>query len=111
MDLDVRIDEKGKFYTPRVVKDTLNAFIRTTDQVIIGHIHVRPETRLKDDLNDDSSRFLAVTDARIYDATNETLLYHTGLLLVAYAHITMIGPLEAFRDFRPVPWQTPDAEE
>lgn len=111
MDLDMRIDEKGKFYTPRVAKDTLSAFIRTADQIIVGHVYVRPDTRLKDDLSEDTSRFLAVTDARVYDGTKEKLLYHTSFLLVAYAHITMISPLDALEDIRPVPWQAPETKE
>src|SRR6185295_7810743 len=81
--MDMRIDEKGKFFTPRVAKDTLTAFIRTGDQIIVGHVYVRPDKRLKDDLSEDTSRFLAVTDARVYDAESEKLLYHSSLLLVA----------------------------
>ena len=72
--MDMRIDEKGKYFTPRVAKDTLPAFIRTADQIIVGHVYVRPEKRLKDDLNEDASRFLPVTDARVYNAADETLL-------------------------------------
>src|SRR5690349_16874560 len=78
MSMDVRFDEKGKFFTPRVAKDTLPAFIRTGDQVIVGHVYVRPEKRLKDDLSEDTSRFLPVTDARVYDAASEKLLYHSS---------------------------------
>ena len=65
MDIEMRFDEKGKFFTPRVAKDTLTAFIRTGDQIIVGHVYVRPDKRLKDDLSEDTSRFLAVTDARV----------------------------------------------
>ena len=106
----MRFDEKGKFYTPRVTKDTLPALIRTADQVIVGHVYVRPDKRLKDDLSEDSSRFLPVTDARVYRAADESLLYHSSLLLVSYHHIIMISPLEALADVRPVPWQ-PAAEQ
>lgn len=109
--MDVRIDEKGKFFTPRVAKDTLPALIRTVDQVIIGHVYVRPEKRLKDDLNEDVSRFLPVTDARVYDAADESLLYHSSFLLVAYQHIVMISPLDAMEDVRPVPWQSANGYE
>jgi len=108
--MDMRFDEKGKFYTPRVTKDTLPALIRTADQVIVGHVYVRPDKRLKDDLSEDSSRFLPVTDARVYRAADESLLYHSSLLLVSYQHIIMISPLEALADVRPVPWQ-PAAEQ
>jgi hypothetical protein len=111
MDLDMRIDEKGKFYTPRVAKDTLSAFIRTAHQIIVGHVYVRPDTRLKDDLSEDTSRFLAVTDARVYDAAKEKLLYHTSFLLVAYEHIIMLSPLDALADIRPVPWQALETKE
>src|SRR5207248_891011 len=78
--MDMRIDEKGKFFTPRVAKDTLPALIRTADQVIVGHVYVRPDKRLKDDLNEDVSRFLPVTDARVYNAADESLLYHSSFL-------------------------------
>jgi hypothetical protein len=103
--MDVRFDEKGKFFTPRVAKDTLPALIRTVDQVIVGHVYIRPDKRLKDDLSEDASRFLPVTDARVYDAARETLLYHSSLMLVSYRHIVMLSPLDAMEDIRPVPWQ------
>jgi hypothetical protein len=109
--MDVRFDEKGKFFTPRVAKDTLPALIRTVDQVIVGHVYVRPDRRLKDDLSEDTSRFLPVTDARVYRAADETLLYHSSLLLVAYQHIVMISPLEAMEEVRPVPWLNANGEE
>jgi hypothetical protein len=107
----MRIDEKGKFYTPRVAKDTVPALIHTADQVIVGHVYVRPEKRLKDDLSDDTSRFLPVTDARVYKASDEALLYRSGFLLVAFQHIVMISPLEEMEDIRPVPWQHVAAQE
>ncbi|HEX8077667.1 MAG TPA: hypothetical protein VF511_07620 [Chthoniobacterales bacterium] len=109
--MDMRIDEKGKYYTPRVAKDTLPAFVRTADQVIVGHVYVRPGKRLKDDLNEDTSRFLPITDARVYDAGTETLLYHSSFLLIAYSHIVMLSPLDALANIRPAPWNALQAEE
>jgi hypothetical protein len=111
MDMDMRIDEKGKYFTPRVAKDTLPALIRTADQLIVGHVYVRPDKRLKDDLNEDASRFLPVTDARVYNAADESLLYHSAFLLVAYQHIVMISPVEALADVRPAPWQEASNQE
>lgn len=109
--MDIRFDEKGKFYTPRVVKDSLPALIRTHHQVIVGYVYIRPEKRLKDDLSDDTSRFLPITDARVYDAETEELLYHSSFLLVAYRHIIMLSPLDALADVRPVPWHLPQPSE
>jgi hypothetical protein len=111
MDMDMRFDEKGKFFTPRVAKDTLTAFVRTANQIIVGHVYVRPDKRLKDDLNEDPSRFLPVTDARVYDSATEALLYHSSFLLIAYSHIIMISPLDALADIRPAPWQALQTEE
>jgi len=109
--MDIRIDEKGKYYTPRVPKDTLLAFVRTVDQIIVGQVYVRPDKRLKDDLNEDTSRFLPITDARVYDAASEKLLYHSSFLLIAYSHIILISPLDALADIRPTPWQSSQDQE
>lgn len=103
--MDLRIDDKGKYFTQRVSKDMLPAFIRTAEQVIVGNIHTRPERRLKDELSEDNARFIAVTDARVYDASSEQLLYHSALMLVAYSQIVLLSPLEALEDIRDVPWQ------
>lgn len=103
--MDLRIDEKGKYYTQRVSKDMLPAFIRTVDQVIVGNIHMRPDSRLKDELDAHTTHFLPVTDARVYDAQSEQLLYHSALMLVAMTHIVMISPLEAHEAVRDLPWQ------
>lgn len=102
--MDMRIDDKGKYFTPRIVKDLLPAFIRTADHVIIGNMYARPEQRLKDELNEDTSRFLAITDARVYAADSEQLLYRSALMMVAYDHIVMLSPLEAHEHVRDVPW-------
>lgn len=110
--MEMRIDDKGKYFTPRVAKECLPALIRTADQIIVGEVHVRPERRLKDDLGDDRSRFLAVTDARVYTAADETLLYHSSFLLVSYQHIITLSPLEAIENVRAVPWaHVPGQEE
>jgi hypothetical protein len=108
--MDLRIDEKGKYFTSRVAKDSLAALIRTQDQVIVGFIYVRPERRIKDELNEDESRFLPITNARIYDAHSEKLLYESTFLLVAFDHIVMVSPLDAMPNVRTVPWQGSPAD-
>ena len=96
--MEAHVDEKGKYYTPRVVKDPVRAFIRTTDHVIVGHVYIRPDQRLSDSLSEDHARFLPITDVQVYDTTTHTLLYQSNFLLVAYHHIMMIGPLDALID-------------
>jgi hypothetical protein len=102
--MDLRIDEKGKYYTARITKDVLAAVVRTTDQIIVGHVHVRPEHRLKDELDGDRSRFLAMTEASVYAAEGDVLLYRTHFLLVAYQHMITITPIDALSDTHTAPW-------
>jgi hypothetical protein len=109
--MDVRIDEKGKFFTPRVAKDAMPALIRTIDQHVIGYLYVRPDKRLKDEINEDTSRFLPVTDAKVYHATTDEFIYRTSFLLVAFQHILSITPVEAISASRNGPWLNPETEE
>jgi hypothetical protein len=108
--MEVRVDEKGKFFTPRVAKDAVTAFVRTCDQVIVGAIYVRPGNRLTDELNSDSAPFLPITDAQVYRASDEALLYRAGLLMVAYGTVVLIGELDALAEIRPAPWQLDQPE-
>jgi hypothetical protein len=108
--MDLRIDDRGKYFTARIAKDSLAAFVRTGDQLIVGQIHVRPERRLTDEINGDSARFLPITAARVYDAAGTTLLYESSFLLVSYQHIVTIGPLEALSPHQPAPWHQPSTQ-
>src|SRR5438552_19107582 len=75
-----------------VPTERIEALIRTTDQLILGKVHAQPGKRLKDEMNSDSSRFIAITDARVYDATGRQLLYETAFLLLANDHIVSMTP-------------------
>jgi hypothetical protein len=103
--MDVRVDERGKYFTPRIAKDVVLAFVRTRDQLIVGSIYVRPGHRLTDELNSDTAPFLAITDAQVLRASDEVLLYRAGLLMVAYHTIVLIGELDALAELRPAAWQ------
>lgn len=109
--MDVRINEKGKFFTPRIAKDAMLALVRTTDEQIVGYLYIRPDKRLKDEINEDTSRFLPITDAKVYAASNDDLIYQTSFMLVSYSHIISITPLEAVSDAKPMPWLPEHREE
>jgi len=108
--MDMRIDEKGKFFTPRVAKDAMQSLVRTADEHIIGYLYVRPDKRLKDEINEDTSRFLPITDARVFNAETDALIYRTSFLLVSYSHIISITPVEAISESRPAPWMELEPE-
>lgn len=80
-----------------VPTETTGVAVRTADQLIVGLLHAHPHKRLKDELNGTSDRWLAVTMARVYDAAGSRLLYESGVVLVASAHIVSVTPLSAVR--------------
>ncbi len=86
-------DEKGKIFTQVVAKEPVQVIIQTAQNQIHGAIHVRPGTRLKDELNEDQGRFLAITDATIYTLQQEEL-YHCGFLVIHYDQIVWMFPKE-----------------
>lgn len=93
--MEIRIDENGKFFTPHVNKEAVATVVHTSDQLIVGSIHLRLDQRLKDELNSAGERFLAITDARVYTKGAEKLLYTSTLVLVGYNHIVAVSPLDA----------------
>ena len=89
-----------------VAKESIAAVVRTADQLIVGQVHARPQKRLKDEMNHVSDRFMAITDARVYDAGGNRLLFETGFILVSNAHIVSIAPVSAVTQFGEVTWAT-----
>ena len=89
-------DEKGKIFTQVVAKEPILVTIRTTTTLIRGAIHVRPGSRVKDELNGSRESFIAVTDAVVY-GTNSEILYRSNFLVVNIAHIEWVIPEEEFR--------------
>jgi hypothetical protein len=76
----------------RVPTERIEALIRTSDQLIVGRLHAQPGGRLKDEMNHNSARFIAITDARVYDASGQELLYEADFLLLANDHIVSVTP-------------------
>jgi hypothetical protein len=78
-----------------VPTERIEAVVRTGDQLIVGRLHAEPGKRLKDEMNHNSTRFIAITDARVYDAAGRELLYRTDFLLVANGHIVSVTPRQS----------------
>src|SRR5262245_60107487 len=87
-----------------VAKQHIWAAVRTLDQLVVGELHVRPQKRLKDELNLSNERFLALTDARVYDAEGTTLLYRTSFMLISNAHIVSVAPIEKMQNGPDTRW-------
>ena len=87
----------------RVPTERIEALIRTGDQLIVGRLHAEPGKRIKDEMNHNSTRFIAITDARVYDAAGLELLYKTDFLLLANDHIVSVTPRQSVTSGR-APW-------
>ena len=86
--MTIKFDEKGKFFTDVVTKDAIQAVIQTTTHQIHGHIHIRKDVRLKDEL-DLNQTFLAVTNAEVL-ATDGQVLYRTDFIAIQRGQIVWI---------------------
>jgi hypothetical protein len=95
--MTIRVDAKGKIFTDIVRKDEVPALIQTVTNLIHGHIFVRPDQRIKDELNSNQEQFLAVTQAQVYGAGGQ-VLYRSQFLTLNKAHVVWIRPDEEAQD-------------
>jgi hypothetical protein len=83
-------DEKGKFYTEVVAKDTVAAIIQTITHLVRGDVYIRPGRRLKDELNQ-NEQFLAVTNASVFSLQGE-LIFRSKFLTVNRTQVIWVTP-------------------
>jgi hypothetical protein len=83
-------DEKGKIFTDIVSKVAVPATIQTTTHLIRGHVHVRRDQRIKDELDVNES-FLAITDVAVLGPDGQTL-FDAPFLAVRRSQIVWVLP-------------------
>lgn len=93
--MTTQYDEKGKIFTQVVAKRRVQVTIQTSQNIIRGTVYVRPDARVKDELNAiaDRERFLAVTDAVLFSLQDDEL-FHTNFMVLNVNHIIWITPEE-----------------
>lgn len=84
-------DEKGKIFTQVIPKQPIHVIAQTANNLIRGTVYARPTARLKDEINDGQERFLAVTEATIYDLQNVEQ-YRASFLLLNIENIIWLIP-------------------
>lgn len=90
---DLRIDSKGKYYTKIVSTQQLRVIMQmNSGETLQGILHIRPNRRLSDEMNDDSP-FLSVTGAVI--SRGEQELYRTAYVAINRDRIAWVLPVEA----------------
>jgi hypothetical protein len=85
-------DDKGKFFTQVVSKHPVPVTIQTIENRIQGTMHIKPDLRVKDELNG-QERFIAVTDAVVYNNRDEEI-FRIDFLVVNLDHIVWLVPDE-----------------
>ena len=88
--MTIEYDEKGKRFTDIVTKRSVYATVQTTTHLMRGHIHVRREQRIKDELDLDE-KFLAVTDVEVLSADGQ-VLFQAPFLAIHRDHIVWVVP-------------------
>ena len=88
--MTIEYDEKGKRFTDIVTKRSVYATVQTTTHLMRGHIHVRRDQRIKDELDLDE-KFLAVTDVQVLSADGQ-VLFQAPFLAIHRDHIVWVVP-------------------
>lgn len=88
--MTIEYDEKGKRFTDIVTKRAVYATVQTTTHLMRGHIHVRRDQRIKDELDLDE-KFLAVTDVHVLSADGQ-VLFQAPFLAIHRDHIVWVVP-------------------
>jgi hypothetical protein len=89
--MSLEFNEKGKYFTDIISKSAVPAIIQTVSHRIEGSIHVRLDGRVKDEL-DTSEPFLAVTNARVFNPADDSVLYETNFMTISRLQIVWVIP-------------------
>lgn len=89
-DLQSPKEERTKVFSNVIFKRPVAVIIQTTEHRICGNVHVRPDDRLRDELNQ-SEQFVAVTNATVYNAEDQ-VLYRSRFIAVNVAQIIWLIP-------------------
>ena len=90
--MSLEYDDKGKYFTEIVSKVSVPVLVQTTTHLVRGLVHIRPEERLKNELDRDEL-FLAITDAAVLD-TERRELFRSEFLAVRRNQIVWAMPDE-----------------
>jgi hypothetical protein len=88
--MTIEYDEKGKVFTDIVTKMPVFVTIQTTTHLMRGHMHVRRDQRVKDEL-DGNEKFLALTDVQVQGPDGQTL-FHAPFIAVRRDQIVWVMP-------------------
>ncbi|GAB4460980.1 MAG: hypothetical protein Kow0070_17890 [Anaerolineales bacterium] len=88
--MTIEYDEKGKVFTDIVTKMPVFVTLQTTTHLMRGHMHVRRDQRVKDELDLDE-KFLALTDVQVQGPDGQTL-FQAPFIAVRRDQIVWVMP-------------------
>ena len=88
----------------RLAMEMMSVVVRAGNQLVVGELHVMPNKRLKDELNITKDAFIALTDARVYEAEGTQLLFAAAVVMVSMSQIVCVAPLNAVKEPWDVAW-------
>ncbi len=91
-------DDKGKIFTNVITKLPVEVLIQTATHLIRGNVHVRPDERIKDEI-DRNEHTLAVTNATLYSLAGE-VVYKVKFMALSRHQIIWIIPIEELEESR-----------
>ena len=90
----MRIDSKGKYYTRIVSTQPLEVLLRlASGELVRGSIHVRPDRRLSDEMNDEQHPFVSITGAVV--SRDEVELYQVSFIAINRREVQWVIPAQA----------------
>jgi hypothetical protein len=79
--MSTRFEAGGKTFSHVVHTQGFPVVIQTKTNRVNGTLHLRANERIKDTLNS-SEEFLAITNAQVFDADGNGMIYETGFLAI-----------------------------
>lgn len=95
-DSNPSVETRIKVFSNIIYKHPVKAIIQTADYKIQGDVHVRPNHRLRDELNT-AEQFLAVTNAVIFDRAGQ-VVHSVNFMVVNASHIIWLLPVDEIQD-------------
>lgn len=84
------LEDRGKIFTNVITKISVDVIIQTISNRIEGVLHVRPDERFLDEINQDKT-FLPVTNAVIFNAAGEEIS-RSDFIVINRAHVIWVIP-------------------
>jgi hypothetical protein len=86
------VDERGKFFTEKIRKQSVEVLVTTVHGQVRGHVYVLAGQRVKDLLNNGNEQFMALTEVS-YIAQDGTHIDDVAFMALNKSHVISVIPI------------------